>query len=58
MDESKFLTVKEVAELLRVSVATVYRLRDANKLPQPVKIGRSVRYKVVEIMRVVDEGTE
>ena len=39
---SRFLTVQEVAELMRVSTMTVYRLIKAGDLPA-VRVGRSFR---------------
>lgn len=39
---SRFLTVSEVADLLRVSTMTVYRLIKANEL-SAVRIGKSYR---------------
>ena len=40
--ESRFMTVGEVASVLRVSNMTVYRLINAGQLPA-VRIGRSFR---------------
>ena len=42
LSEVKFLTVAEVAELMRVSKMTVYRLLHSGELPG-VQIGRSYR---------------
>jgi len=41
---ARFLTVHEVAELLRVSTMTVYRLIKAGDLPA-VRIGKSFRLR-------------
>ena len=41
-DNGKFLTVAEVAELMRVSKMTVYRLVHSGELPA-VRVGRSFR---------------
>ena len=40
--KARFLTVQEVAELMRVSSMTVYRLIKAGDLPA-VRVGRSFR---------------
>ena len=40
----KLLTVKEVAEVLRVPVATVYRWRHHNEGPPAFRVGRYLRY--------------
>jgi excisionase family DNA binding protein len=42
LGELKFLTVAEVASLMRVSKMTVYRLVNTGTLPA-VRVGRSVR---------------
>ena len=42
MTRPKLLTVEEVAEILRVSKMTVYRLAEKRELPS-VKVGRSIR---------------
>ena len=42
LPEVRFLTVAEVAELMRVSKMTVYRLVHDGKLPA-VQVGRSMR---------------
>ena len=42
LSEVKFLTVAEVAQLMRVSKMTVYRLLHSGELPG-VQIGRSYR---------------
>ncbi|MEA3214495.1 MAG: hypothetical protein QOJ19_651 [Acidimicrobiia bacterium] len=43
-----FLTVAEVAEQLRVSTMTVYRLIKSGELPA-VRIGRSYRLRPVDV---------
>jgi excisionase family DNA binding protein len=45
---ARFLTVQEVAELLRVSSMTVYRLIKSNELPA-VRVGRSFRVRDVDV---------
>ncbi|OEX91935.1 helix-turn-helix domain-containing protein [Corynebacterium sp. Marseille-P4321] len=41
-EKGKFLTVAEVAEIMRVSKMTVYRLVHSGELPA-VRVGRSFR---------------
>jgi excisionase family DNA binding protein len=48
MSNSRFLTVQEVAELMRVSTMTVYRLIKAGDLPA-VRVGRSFRVRDVDV---------
>ncbi len=45
---SRFLTVAEVAELMRVSTMTVYRLIKAGDLAA-VRVGRSFRVREVDV---------
>jgi excisionase family DNA binding protein len=45
--KARFLTVQEVAKLIRVSSMTVYRLIKAGDLPA-VRVGRSFRVRDVD----------
>jgi excisionase family DNA binding protein len=47
---NRYLTVSEVAAVLRVSNMTVYRLVSSGELPA-VKVGRSLRLPVEEVDR-------
>jgi len=50
VDENlNLLSAKELATMLAVSVRTVWRLRSAGKLPKPIMIGASCRWKVSDI---------
>jgi predicted DNA-binding transcriptional regulator AlpA len=51
------LTEHQVAELLKVSVATIRRRRLLRQPPDFVKIGASVRYRREAIQRLI-EGAE
>ena len=46
--DERFLTVSEVAELMRVSTMTVYRLIKAGDL-RAARVGRSYRLRTVEV---------
>lgn len=48
--KAQFLTVAEVAHLLRVSNMTVYRLISAGELPA-VRVGRSYRLREEDVDR-------
>ena len=52
-DELRFLTVAEVALLMRVSRMTVYRLVHAGELPA-VRFGRSVRVPESAVLRAIE----
>lgn len=58
LDDLRFLTVAEVAELMRVSSMTVYRMVHAGELPA-VRFGRSYRIpesSVTEAIRIHRAG--
>jgi predicted DNA-binding transcriptional regulator AlpA len=50
------LTEREVAKLLKVSVATMRRRRLLGQPPEWVKIGSSVRYKPDSVHRLIESG--
>lgn len=50
-----YMTVREVAALLRVSKMTVYRLTEDDTLPS-VRIGRSVRIPTDAVRGYLDRG--
>jgi len=52
------LTEHQVAELLRVSVATIRRRRLFRQPPDFVKIGASVRYRREAIQRLIDSAEQ
>jgi excisionase family DNA binding protein len=45
---ARFLTVQEVADLMRVSTMTVYRIIKSGDLPA-VRVGRSFRVRDVDV---------
>ena len=47
-EKARFLTVQEVAQLMRVSSMTVYRLIRAGDLPA-VRVGRSFRVRAEDV---------
>jgi excisionase family DNA binding protein len=48
--QTRFVTVAEVADLLRVSNMTVYRLVQSGQLPA-VRVGRSYRIREADVNR-------
>lgn len=55
-DTGMLVDVKTAAKLLCVSAQTLYRLRDLKAMPQPVRLGSSVRWLLAELIEWVDEG--
>jgi len=53
---NKFLKLKEIAEVLGVSERHLYRQKAAGNLPQPVRIGRSLRWNAEEVVKHFTEG--
>lgn len=49
-DEQAFLTRREVAALLRLSIAQFEKMRAAGRVPAPVYLGRLPRWKRHEIL--------
>jgi len=56
LSEQTLFTIQDVAEMLQVAVRTVRRLRSTGKLPQPVTIGRSVRWRREDLEEWIAEG--
>jgi len=54
--ENDILNEKQVASYLNMSVATVRRWRLFRKVPKFVKIGRSVRYKCIDVEMWLNSG--
>jgi predicted DNA-binding transcriptional regulator AlpA len=52
------LTEHQVADLLKVSVATIRRRRLFRQPPDFVKIGASVRYRREAIQRLIDNAEQ
>ncbi|MCA9196012.1 MAG: helix-turn-helix domain-containing protein [Planctomycetales bacterium] len=50
------ITVAELANLLGVSVRTVWRKESTGYLPHPVRIGGLVRWRRNEIMQWIEDG--
>lgn len=55
MPTDRFLTVQEVAELMRVSTMTVYRLIKAGDL-RAARVGRSYRLREDEVETYLGRG--
>ena len=51
------LTVKQVADALSVSERHVHKLNNSGRLPRPVRLGRSVRWRREELESWVEAGS-
>ncbi len=55
-DLARLIDVKEVARMLQVAVRTVWRLRSSHKIPEPVPVGGSVRWRYQELVEWINSG--
>ncbi|MDO5719251.1 MAG: helix-turn-helix domain-containing protein [Actinomycetaceae bacterium] len=54
-ERPQFVTVAEVAELMRVSKMTVYRMIHAGDLPA-IRVGKSFRVPQLAVTQMIDAG--
>lgn len=54
--ETELVTVKAVAGMLSVSQRQVWKLYASGRIPAPVRLGRSVRWRRLEIEEWVAAG--
>jgi len=52
------ITAAELAALLQVSTRTLWRLNSARKLPQPVRLGGVVRWRLDEVRNWIAGGCQ
>lgn len=52
------LKAREVAELLSISVTSVYRRMADGTIPQPIKLGQLSRWSKADILRAVEAARE
>jgi len=50
------ITVEDVANLMQVSTRTIWRLLSAGKIPTPLRIGKSVRWRTNQIENWIEAG--
>ncbi len=56
MVNTKLLTAAAVGEVLSVSKRQIFRLNSCGKLPAPIRIGGSVRWRLSEIENFISMG--
>jgi prophage regulatory protein len=56
LKNEKLLKVGDVATLAQISTRSVWRLRDAGKIPMPVRVGGQVRWRFSDITQWIAEG--
>jgi len=56
MEHVRLIGVAELARQLNISTRSVWRLRDGGKLPPPMRVGRSVRWRLSDIEQWIEAG--
>jgi prophage regulatory protein len=54
--EPLLINADDVAGMLKISKTTLWRLRSSGRVPRPVRIGGSVRWRLSEISGWIEEG--
>jgi excisionase family DNA binding protein len=54
----ELMTVKEVADLLRLSVNQVYLLKNTGEIPGSVRVGKAIRFDKAVIEAWIKKQTE
>ena len=50
------LTAKELSKILQISTRSIWRLVSAHELPNPLRFGRTVRWRRQDIDSWIDRG--
>ncbi len=53
--QPQMIDVREVATILSISTRSVWRLVSRGELPQPIRLGRNVRWRSTDIDRWIEE---
>lgn len=54
--EADLIRAQELASLLNVSVRTVWRLQSGGSIPQPIRLGGVVRWRLDEVRDWISRG--
>ena len=54
--EERLIPVDDVAAILAVSRRTVFRWSDVGKMPPPLRIGGSIRWRLTDVRRWIADG--
>jgi predicted DNA-binding transcriptional regulator AlpA len=52
------ITAADFAGMLKVSVRTLWRLRSAGQIPEPLRLGGAVRWRLDEVKKWIDAGCQ
>lgn len=53
--QPRMIDVREVATILSISTRSVWRLVSRGDLPQPIRLGRTVRWRSTDIDRWIED---
>lgn len=53
---SELLTVRDVAALVKLSSRQIYKLCASARMPAPLKVGRSTRWRAAQISAWIQNG--
>lgn len=56
LEVERLLSAKEVADVLGVSKRQIFRLKSSGKIPAPVRVGGSVRFRLSDIEKWIEWG--
>ncbi len=56
VSEPLLITVDEFADLMQLSVRTIWRLCSSGQVPKPVRIGGTVRWRHEEVRKWIADG--
>ncbi len=54
--ESVLVTSAELAKLLHISTRTLWRMKSSGQLPDPLRLGGAVRWRMEEIQKWIADG--
>lgn len=55
-DDFRLINAKELAAMLDISLRTIWRRRSDGSMPMPVRVGRSIRWRLLDIRNWIANG--
>jgi len=52
------ITAAELARMMQISTRTLWRLRSAGQLPEPVRFAGTVRWRLAQIKKWIADGCQ
>lgn len=54
--EPLLITAAELADMMRISLRSLWRMRNSGHLPQPIRLGGVVRWRTNEVEAWINQG--